>query len=79
MDLFHILEEAHVILFRSGVYRQAKVYHRGEDLYANYGGGFVKLHGSGGTSVPKCCYLGLEGKHIEHKEPLKAPKWREKP
>ena len=52
MELFHIIEDCFVILRSRGVYRQAKVYRRGTSLFAGWGGGFVRLCGSGGTSSP---------------------------
>lgn len=52
MIRFHVIEDAAVILRRRGVYRQAKVYQRGESLYAGYGAGFLRLMGNSGTSMP---------------------------
>lgn len=51
MDLFHLIDDAHCILTAKGVYRQAKVYRRGKDLYAAVGNGFVRLYANG-TSIP---------------------------
>ena len=52
MKRFHVIDDAAVVLRSKGVFRQAKVYRRGEDLYAGFGNGFVRLLGNGGTSCP---------------------------
>ena len=51
-DLFHVIEDVQIVLRRKGVYKQVKIYRRGNHCYAGYGGGFVKLMASGGTSDP---------------------------
>lgn len=58
-ERFHILDEAVAILVMKGVYRQAKVYRRGDGLYASHGSGFVRIHRDG-TSVPNLRCVGLE-------------------
>lgn len=61
--LFHVIDNACAILAGSnGVYRQAKVYRRGDALFAGHGSGFIRLY-KNGTSVPtiRCEELiGLE-------------------
>jgi len=57
-DLFHIVEDAQVILRSKGVFRQCKVYTRNKRLYAAWGSGYVQLLNSGYTSVPN---VGMEG------------------
>jgi hypothetical protein len=52
MDLFTVVEDAHVILVSNGVLRQAKVYRRGNRLYAGHGSGFIGLRQGGATTVP---------------------------
>lgn len=52
MMRFHVIDDAAVILRSRGVYRQTKVYRRGDALYAGYGGGFLRLCGNSGTSRP---------------------------
>lgn len=52
MELFHLIEDKAVILRSNGVYRQAKAYRRGKDLYAGHGTGFVRLCARPGTSNP---------------------------
>ena len=44
MERFHVIEDAAAILVSKGVYRQAKVYRRGKELFAAYGAGFVRLN-----------------------------------
>lgn len=60
MALFHQIDDAFVILYSRGVYRQAKVFQRGGDIYAGYGSGFVRLS-TGGTSVPNISWMDLQG------------------
>jgi hypothetical protein len=60
MDRFHIIEEAAVILRTKGVWKQAKVYIRGQAIYASAGGGFVRLYKGGGTSVPNLSWDDIE-------------------
>ena len=60
MALFHQIDDAFVILYSRGVYKQAKVYQRNGDLYAGYGSGFVRLS-TGGTSVPNISWMDLQG------------------
>lgn len=59
MNLFHILDDTFVIIRSRGVYRQAKVYVRGSDVFAGWGGGFVRLCGNGGTSHPNVSWVEL--------------------
>lgn len=51
MERFHIIDDAAAILVSKGVYRQAKVYRRGKDLFAGHSGGFIRLYREG-TSLP---------------------------
>lgn len=60
MQRFHVVDEAAVILRSRGVYRQAKVFLRGEGVYAAHGGGFVRLYKGGGTSVPALSWDDVE-------------------
>jgi hypothetical protein len=51
--LFHIIEDAHAILrAKNGTFRQVKVFRRGDELFAGYGAGFVRLYHKAGTSAP---------------------------
>lgn len=60
-DLFHIIQDANVILrTKNGVYRQAKVYRRGNRFFAGYGGGFIRLGSGDATSCPSVSYESLD-------------------
>ena len=61
MNRFHIIEDAAVILRgKKGVYRQAKVYARGDQVFAGYGAGFVRLTRGGSTGNPDVTWIDLE-------------------
>lgn len=64
MDLFHIIDDGVCHLRSKGVYRQAKVYHRGRDVFAGYGNGFVKLGPSSGTSNPNVSWDAIDAKDV---------------
>jgi hypothetical protein len=77
IDLFHVVEDATVILRnKKGVYRQAKVYHRGGRLYAGLGSGFVRLM-QRGTSNPDVSWedLSEDGGFIVY-DRVHGPVWR---
>lgn len=59
-NLFHIIEGAQVIVHSGGVFKQNKVFRRGNRLYAQWGGGFIRLDASGGTSAPKVSWEDLD-------------------
>lgn len=60
-DQFHIIQDATVILrAKNGVYRQAKVYRRGNRLFAGYGGGFIRLGAGDATSCPNVSHESLD-------------------
>ena len=59
-DLFHIVDEAQVILKSGGVFYQRKVYRRGRRLYAGHGGGFIRLGLHDATSCPKVSLESLD-------------------
>jgi hypothetical protein len=66
IELFHVIPEAKAIVrTKSGVYKQADVFHRGADVYVKVGSGFAKVHGYGGTSVPTLHVDALQGDGIE--------------
>lgn len=76
IDLFHIIEDGVAILHRNGVFRQAKIYRRGDCVYAAWAAGFIKLLGGAGTSVPNVSWYGVEGPGVSYQQG-KAPKWVE--
>lgn len=65
IERFHLIEDGACILFSRGVYRQAKVYHRGRDVFAGWGGGFVKIGPSNGTSNPNVGWRDIEADGVE--------------
>lgn len=65
-DLFHVIDDAFVILCSRGVYRQAKLYRRGLSLYAAFGGGFVKVMGMNGTSAPNVSWREIVNGSMEN-------------
>jgi hypothetical protein len=50
--LFHIIEDAQVILYSRGVYKQAKLYLRAGQVYAAWGGGYIRMLGGRNTTKP---------------------------
>jgi hypothetical protein len=66
VELFSLLEDGVAILrVKSGVYKQTKVYRRGQHIYVQASGGFVRvvphrLGESFGTSHPDIKVLDLE-------------------
>lgn len=62
MDLFHVIEDGHAILRRRGVFKQAKIFSKGDHVYAELSrGSYVRLLSNGQTSVPDVSCLGVEG------------------
>ena len=75
-NLFHEIPDAQVILRSKGVYRQAKLFRRGEDVFAAWGSGFIRLLAAGGTTVPTVHYLDLaQGGDKPIVERARVPKW----
>lgn len=60
MDLFHVIEDVQIITRSKGVYKQTKVYRRGDKLYAGHGSGFIMLRANGGTSHPDVAWVELD-------------------
>lgn len=61
IHLFHRLDEGVVIVAISGRYNQVDLYYRGTDLYAHVGKDYIKLTGTGGTSVPNTRWYDIQG------------------
>jgi len=62
VELFSIVEDAHVILLaKGGIYRQADVYSRGNKFYAKVAGGYARLIRHGSTSMPVVKWIDHEG------------------
>ena len=67
-DLFHVIDDAHTVLRRKGVFRQAKLYRRAGKVYAGLGAGFVRLMGNGGTTHPEVLWEGaLPARASDHR------------
>lgn len=60
MTLFHVVDDAQIILRSKGVYRQAKVYQRDGDLYAGWGSGFLGLRRDHGTTLPSVSWENID-------------------
>ena len=77
MQLFTIIDDATAIIRQAnGVYKQAKVYHRGGRVFVGHSGGFLRVTanfgGTWGTSNPNVKVEALEGDGIDaatNKEP----------
>ena len=77
-DLFHVIEDAQIILKAKGVYKQVKLYQRGGRLYAGWGSGFIVLMKSGGTSHPTVSWenmpsqleISCDGFYLRYHHPL---------
>ena len=74
MDKFHIIDDGAAILRSKGVYRQAKVYRRGEQVFAGHGSGYVRLNKGGATSIPDVSWLGIEATGVDISG---QPRWAE--
>lgn len=75
--LFHEVPDAQVILRSRGVYRQAKVFRRGSDIYAAWGSGFIRLLSGSGTTVPTVVWQGITDPcgYLLASGPAQAPRW----
>lgn len=55
-NLFHVIDDAQVVLRSKGVFKQVKLYRRGEHVYAGWGSGFIRLLKHGQTTHPSVSY-----------------------
>lgn len=60
MDYVQEIPEGTVWIRKSGVYRSAKLFARGDTLFAECGAGYVRMHSSGATSVPTLVWLEID-------------------
>ena len=60
MNLFHIIEDAQIVLRSKGVFYQKKLYRRGNRLYAGWGGGFIRIGAGDATSNPNVSWEGID-------------------
>jgi hypothetical protein len=75
MKLFHVIEDAFAIVRSRGVYRQVKVYRRGTEIFVAHGGGYAKLVGMHGCTVPDLYIVDIEAKGVKWDRPTSQPKW----
>lgn len=61
MELFHVVEDAIIITRSKGVFKQVKVYRRGDKLFAAHGSGFIAFRQGGNTSHPDVFWVEVEG------------------
>lgn len=60
MDFISKIDNAHAWLKRSGIYSQAELYRRGEQIFAKLGSGYVRLSCSGTTSAPRIVWMEID-------------------
>lgn len=72
MNLFHIIDDAVVHLQSRGIYREAKVYRRGEHVFAKWGAGYIRLLAHSGTTVPSVSWHDIEAAGVALK-PNRTP------
>lgn len=68
MELFHVIDDG-VAIIRSGqIWKQTKLYKRGQMLFVPHGGGYIricdKFGDTWGTSVPSVKVIELEGSGV---------------
>lgn len=73
MERFHVIPDADVIIVSRSVYKQAKVYRRGDALYVGTAGGFVRLYANGDTGLPNVRWDDIEIQGVSKAE-LKGDK-----
>jgi hypothetical protein len=61
MDYFTEIPDATAITCSNGVYRQVKMYARGDRVYARHGAGFVRMHQGQTTSAPGVRWIEFDG------------------
>lgn len=61
-DGFSVIEDSLVVLRNKGVYRQAQAYRRAgsDNIYVNWGSGFIRLGGQNMTTVANVVYESLD-------------------
>ena len=73
--LFHVIDDAHVVLCSRGVYRQAKLYRRGRELFAGWGSGYVRLLSASGTTAPAVSWRDIVAPDGVHEiDPFGVPR-----
>lgn len=59
-DLFHIIQEAQIVLRSKGTFYQKKVFRRGDRIYAQMGSGFIRIGAGDATSNPSVSWESLD-------------------
>lgn len=59
-DLFHIIEDAQIVMRQKGIFYQKKLYRRGDRLYAGWGTGFIRIGGRSATSQPNVSWGSMD-------------------
>jgi len=75
MNRFHVIEDSAVILRSKGMFRQAKVYRRGNDVYAGWGNAFIRLMRGSATTHPNVSWDEIEADGVEWSGPSHQPKF----
>jgi len=58
---FEVIDDATIIVYKRGIYKQVSAYKRNGNVYAGAGTGFVRLKMSGATSDPSLKWEEVEG------------------
>lgn len=58
--MFHIVEDAQIVLRSRGVFYQKKLYRRGTRLYAGWAGGFIRIGAGDATSNPNVSWEEID-------------------
>ena len=67
MFLFSLVENGQAIIADRGVYQQVDLYKRGDQLFAAYGKGFIRLLASFYTTKSNVKWSAIEGVRYEEK------------
>lgn len=59
-DLFHIIDDAHIVLRSKGTFYQKKVYRRSNRIYAEWSSGFIRIGAGDATSNPNVSWETLD-------------------
>lgn len=66
MTPFTPIEDSHVVLLRSGLYSEYKLFTRNKQLFAKVGTGYARLHVSGTTSINKLHWIEIDSNQGYH-------------
>lgn len=75
MERFHIIEDSAVIVRVGNIYKQVRAFRRGQNVYANLRGGYVRLLRGSGTTVPGISWDGIEAEGVQWSGPSDQPKY----